>query len=59
MKQKELRRLLRAHGCRFLREGGRHEIWINPQGERFPVPRGTVKQKSLLAAILKQAGLED
>jgi len=58
MKQKELRRLLREHVCRFLREGGRHEIWVNRQGDRFPVPRGTVKQTSLLVAIFKQANID-
>jgi hypothetical protein len=29
----ELKKLLRAHGCRFERQGkGDHEIWFSPNG---------------------------
>lgn len=30
MKRKELLRHLRAYGCAFLREGGRHSVHGNP-----------------------------
>jgi hypothetical protein len=47
-----LRDLLRAAGCRLVRQGkGSHEIWQSPITERnFPVPVGA-------NAILRQAGL--
>ncbi len=30
MKRHELIRHLEAHGCRLLREGGRHTVYFNP-----------------------------
>jgi predicted RNA binding protein YcfA (HicA-like mRNA interferase family) len=42
MKRRELVRHLTACGCRLLREGGRHSIWINPRsGATSSVPRHT------------------
>ena len=39
MKISELIKIVSKAGCRFLRSGGRHDIWVNPKGEKFPIPR--------------------
>lgn len=40
MKRTDLERHLRSHGCVVHREGGRHQIWINPANRQTaPVPR--------------------
>ena len=42
MKRGDLIRHLRNHGCEFVREGGAHSVWTNPQtGEIDFVPRHT------------------
>ena len=42
MKLGDLIRHLEEHGCRLLREGRAHSIWINPHTkETNPVPRHT------------------
>jgi HicA toxin of bacterial toxin-antitoxin, len=55
---RELRRLLGAAGCTFLRAGkGSHEIWQSPiTGHRFPVPVGIVSRHTA-NGVLQQAGL--
>lgn len=40
MKRVDLIRHLEAHGCRFLREGGSHSVYLNPEKRRVStVPR--------------------
>ncbi len=40
MRYKQLKRDLRRKGCHKLREGGGHEIWVNPAtGGQSPVSR--------------------
>jgi mRNA interferase HicA len=40
MKRKELLKYLSKHGCKFLREGGKHSWWWNPeQNKRSSIPR--------------------
>ncbi|WP_337176435.1 type II toxin-antitoxin system HicA family toxin [Paludisphaera sp.] len=40
MKRRDLVRHLERHGCRLLREGGRHSIFFNPaNGTTSAVPR--------------------
>ncbi len=40
MKRADLIRHLEQHGCRFLREGGKHVVYINPLARRSSsVPR--------------------
>ena len=40
MKRQELIRHLEAHGCKRLREGGNHTIYINPMARKVStVPR--------------------
>ncbi|MCC5634602.1 type II toxin-antitoxin system HicA family toxin [Nostoc sp. CHAB 5844] len=42
MKRRELIRHLEDNGCLFLREGGRHTIYYNPENNRTSaVPRHT------------------
>jgi predicted RNA binding protein YcfA (HicA-like mRNA interferase family) len=53
-----LRELLRAAGCKFVRQGkGSHEIWYSPVTRRnFAVPVG-IPSRHTANAILRQAGL--
>jgi hypothetical protein len=55
---RELRNLLRAAGCSFVRQGrGSHEIWHSPITNRnFAVPVG-IPSRHTANAILRQAGL--
>lgn len=40
MRRHELLHYLRQHGCQFMREGGDHTIWENPQANRkTSIPR--------------------
>ena len=40
MKRVDLVRHLEAHGCRFLREGGSHTVYVNPATNKAStVPR--------------------
>lgn len=40
MKRRDLLRHLEHYGCRLLREGSDHSIWMNPaNGHRASVPR--------------------
>lgn len=52
MKTSELKRLLSKRGCRFLKHGSRHDVWINPANGKITmvprhdhqeVPNGTLK----------------
>lgn len=54
----QLRALLLAHGCEFVRQGkGSHEVWRSPISQRtFPVAV-TVASRTMANAVLKQAGL--
>ena len=55
---RELKALLRAAGCHFVRQGrGDHEIWYSPLTERyFTIDAGT-KSRHTANETLKQAGL--
>jgi predicted RNA binding protein YcfA (HicA-like mRNA interferase family) len=59
LRYRRLQKLLREHGCRFLRQGrGGHEIWANPSGSPFPVARHPREFTSgTLRAIIREAGL--
>lgn len=59
MKTNELKRLLKAGGCRLLRHGSRHDVWINPKtGATTFVPRHDTQEvnrktlKSITDALL-------
>lgn len=55
---KALRKMLKEHGCEFVREGrGDHEIWYSPISDRhFTVDAG-LKSRHTANETLKQAGL--
>jgi hypothetical protein len=54
----ELKKLLRAHSCRFERQGkGDREIWFSPRTERSFVVDGEIKSRHTANAVLKQAGI--
>jgi hypothetical protein len=55
---RELRELLEAAGCSFVRNGaGDHEIWYSPVSEKnFPVDKGG-KNRHTANKTLKMAGL--
>ena len=58
MKRKELLRHLLAHGCALLREGGRHSIYWNPDGNKTSsVPRHTEIHEFLAKKICHDLGL--
>lgn len=57
----ELKRMISKSGCKFYKEGKRHEKWINPQtGEIFPIGRHDREEVAdgTLQSILKAAGLK-
>lgn len=55
----ELKRLLRAAGCYFVRPGkGDHEIWCSPKSGRHFTVDQKIKSRHTANAVLKQAGLE-
>ena len=60
MKYSELILLLIEHGSEFHHHASGHDIWINPDGKKFPVPRHGAKEVSTptLNAIIKQAGIK-
>jgi hypothetical protein len=54
----ELKRLLLAAGCAFLRAGkGDHEIWRSPITQLNFVVDSKIKSRHTANAVLKQAGL--
>jgi hypothetical protein len=57
---RELKRILKAHGCTFVRHGkGDHEIWFSPiTALTFTVDAGT-RKRFTANAILKQAGISE
>lgn len=56
--EKEVRDILSAHGCRFVRHGrGDHDIWYSPiTGRHFTVD-GKIKSRHTANAIMKQSGV--
>jgi mRNA interferase HicA len=51
----DLERHLRAHGCRFAREGGSHTLWINLVTRKIaPVPRHREIKEGTVRALCRQ-----
>ena len=45
---------LRAHGCRLLRHGSKHDLWGNPaNGAKAPVPRHRTLKKPLVRGVCR------
>jgi len=55
----ELTRLLKEHGCKYLRDakGGGHEYWACGSGQPFSVPK-KLKGDGTLMEILKAAKIK-
>ena len=61
MTTSELKRILKAGGCYFLKEGGEHETWYCPKTQaKIRIPRHQSKEIPTGTAnrILKDAGLK-
>ena len=58
MKTSELIKLLKASGCRVLRNGSNHDIWLAPNGNKIMVPRHPSKEvpTGTAKSILKRVG---
>ena len=54
MKRKDLLKLLHEKGCVFVRHGGSHDLYKNPQtGKKQPVPRHNEIDEYLSKHIIK------
>ena len=54
MKRRKLIAHLKEHGCKLVREGGKHSFWGNPQtGKHTAVPRHTEIDEHLARKICK------
>jgi len=55
----QLKKLLKQHGCKFVRSGkGDHDIWYSPISRlNFPVDH-KIKSRHTANQVLKQAGLK-
>jgi len=59
MKRKKFIRQLTKDGCVLLRDGARHDIYINPStGRKQPVPRHIEIDNHLARHIRKYLGLK-
>jgi predicted RNA binding protein YcfA (HicA-like mRNA interferase family) len=56
-KRRDLVRHLADHGCRLLRQGRNHEVWIAPTGRRSTVPRHREIPRGTARAICDQLGV--
>ncbi len=56
---RELKKILKEHGCQFHRQGrGDHEIWHSPMSGQYFTVDGDIKSRHTANAVLRQAGLE-
>ena len=54
----DVKRILRAHGCYFHRQGkGDHEIWCSPITNRYFPVDNKILSRHTANGILRQAGL--
>lgn len=59
MKRIELLKYLRENGCVFIREGGNHSWWGNPNlNRRSSVPRHNEINDNLAKKICKDLGIQ-
>ena len=60
MKRRELIQHLARHGCRLLREGARHSVWMNPAtGHKEAIPRHSEIDRFLARKICRALSLPD
>ncbi|OEU81627.1 MAG: addiction module toxin, HicA family [Desulfobacterales bacterium S5133MH4] len=59
MKRKQFVSQLARDGCKLLRPGAKHDIYVNPRtGQKQPVPRHTEIDNVLAKHIRKYLGLQ-
>ena len=59
MKRSELLKQLKKEGCVLLRNGSRHDIYINPKtGQKQPIPRHSEIDNTLAKHIKKYLGID-
>ena len=59
MKRSELLKQLKKEGCVLLRNGSRHDIYINHKtGQKQPIPRHSEIDNTLAKHIKKYLGIE-
>lgn len=59
MKRRDVIKHLESNGCQFLREGGRHTVYFNPQNRKTStVPRHNEVQEMLVKKICKDLDIE-
>ena len=59
MKRNALIKYLKTNGCGFVREGGKHSWWINPEmNKRSAVPRHNEIKDNLVRKICKDLGIK-
>lgn len=57
-KLRDLERHLLDHGCRLLRQGAKHPVWLNPEnGRRTTVPRHKEIPPRTARSICEHLGL--
>ena len=60
MKQLDLQRHLRQQGCRLLREGKGHSVWVNPAtDEQTTMPRHRELNEHTARGICRQLGVPE
>ncbi|MEW5984981.1 MAG: type II toxin-antitoxin system HicA family toxin [Acidobacteriota bacterium] len=57
MKRRTLVRHLEQHGCRLLREGGKHSVFVSPAGRTSTVPRHPEINDDLARKICQDLGI--
>ncbi len=58
MKRRDPIRHLTQHGCRLLREGGRHSVWYNPHtNATSTIPRHAEVNDFLARRICRDLGI--
>lgn len=58
IKRKLLLKKLKEIGCELCRNGADHDIWINANGKKFPVPRHPDIRENLAKKILAKDALK-
>ena len=57
--EKKVRKILKEHGCHFLRHGkGDHDIWYNPKNGISVAVDGKIKSRHSANAIMKEMGID-
>jgi len=55
MKRKELLKRIMTAGCVLVRNGSRHDLYINPKtGKKQPIPRHSEIDENLAKHIIKE-----